>query len=454
VGTKDKGQMFAAGKLTGTIVHRHIVISGLDSVLNGRSSWCHNCQAGSTATDEDGKFVVGPISWITENPGSQLLTGSFHPVSDDAWDNDAYGGSHHSYSIRSTTTATTPILPTIQTILPTQPSAFGTTNNSLGFGSNTTTPTPTTTPLATLFSGNSSFKFPTTIAPSNSFSFGSPATPSFGEAPTPNTFSFGSKTAATTTFGASGFGAPTTTTFGTTTFGTPDTPVEIKESKVKSKKKSETQPPRSPIQASETFGSSSLSAALTNQFDAHSPAKFGGPTSTPGFESISPSKFGGGTSTITTSPTLAQFDINRGNVVFDSADVRSFGGGTVGLGSQQDISSFGGGRTLPPPSSPNKSPTKLHSTPKRSDTSSTNESLTQIFNNTEPPKSPVAKLLLLVSMLYKGGKINDNEKNRIKDLVINGDKAVICALEVFEVEKDFDELADTFRRLSSLVEKY
>jgi hypothetical protein len=31
--------------------------------------------------------------------------------------------------------------------------------------------------------------------------------------------------------------------------------------------------------------------------------------------------------------------------------------------------------------------------------------------------------------------------------VINGDKAVICALEVFEVEQDFDELTDTLHRI-------
>lgn len=34
--------------------------------------------------------VSGPIRWLTENPGRQLLTGSFHPVTDENWDKEAY----------------------------------------------------------------------------------------------------------------------------------------------------------------------------------------------------------------------------------------------------------------------------------------------------------------------------------------------------------------------------
>lgn len=35
--------------------------------------------------------MLGPLTWLCENPGTQLLTGSFHPVTDEMWDVDAYG---------------------------------------------------------------------------------------------------------------------------------------------------------------------------------------------------------------------------------------------------------------------------------------------------------------------------------------------------------------------------
>jgi len=33
---------------------------------------------------------MGPLIWLKENPGRQLLTGSFHPVEDEFWEVDAY----------------------------------------------------------------------------------------------------------------------------------------------------------------------------------------------------------------------------------------------------------------------------------------------------------------------------------------------------------------------------
>jgi hypothetical protein len=73
-----------------------------------------------------------------------------------------------------------------------------------------------------------------------------------------------------------------------------------------------------------------------------------------------------------------------------------------------------------------------------------------LFAGTNAPTTPVAKLLLLVSMLHKGGRLSDSEKSQLKNLIINGDKALICALEVFEVEKDLEELGDTLRRIAKI----
>mmetsp|Transcript_7205 Transcript_7205/g.22090 ORF Transcript_7205/g.22090 Transcript_7205/m.22090 type:complete len:106 (-) Transcript_7205:235-552(-) len=68
--------------------------------------------------------------------------------------------------------------------------------------------------------------------------------------------------------------------------------------------------------------------------------------------------------------------------------------------------------------------------------------------SSDAPTSTYAKLLLLVSMLVKGGKLTQKQRDALKDRIIKGDANLTCALEVFEIEKDFDELADTFRRIA------
>lgn len=41
--------------------------------------------AAAPVEEKSPHFVSGPLSWVQENPGRQLLTGSFHPVSDNHW---------------------------------------------------------------------------------------------------------------------------------------------------------------------------------------------------------------------------------------------------------------------------------------------------------------------------------------------------------------------------------
>lgn len=38
------------------------------------------------------RLLDRPLAWLKDNPGRQLLTGSFHPVDDAHWDTDAYNG--------------------------------------------------------------------------------------------------------------------------------------------------------------------------------------------------------------------------------------------------------------------------------------------------------------------------------------------------------------------------
>lgn len=84
---KDKAQFFSKKD---QFVHHHIFVSGIDGVLEGKSPWCKICQTGGKHPEGDGQYVSGPLKWLTENPGRQLLTGSFHPISDANWDKEAY----------------------------------------------------------------------------------------------------------------------------------------------------------------------------------------------------------------------------------------------------------------------------------------------------------------------------------------------------------------------------
>ena len=63
------------------------------------------------------------------------------------------------------------------------------------------------------------------------------------------------------------------------------------------------------------------------------------------------------------------------------------------------------------------------------------------------PQSFVSKLLLLVARMHSENMISASERDTLKDLVLRKDPGVFAALEVFEVEHDFAELADTLRRV-------
>ena len=63
------------------------------------------------------------------------------------------------------------------------------------------------------------------------------------------------------------------------------------------------------------------------------------------------------------------------------------------------------------------------------------------------PQSDVSKLLLLIATLSRKGLINDQERQQLKDFVIQRKGSLVSALEVFEIEHDFEELADTLKRI-------
>jgi len=73
--------------------------------------------------------------------------------------------------------------------------------------------------------------------------------------------------------------------------------------------------------------------------------------------------------------------------------------------------------------------------------------LLSAFQLDKAPVSSRAKLLLLISVLFKASKLNEKEKSHLKDLTINVDQRLLSALEVFEFGHDFEDLEDTFHRI-------
>ena len=69
------------------------------------------------------------------------------------------------------------------------------------------------------------------------------------------------------------------------------------------------------------------------------------------------------------------------------------------------------------------------------------------FTQIIQPHSDVSKLLLLVSKLFRDNLITENEKSELKKLIIRRNSNIMSALEVFEVERDFQELADSLKRI-------
>jgi hypothetical protein len=64
---------------------------------------------------------------------------------------------------------------------------------------------------------------------------------------------------------------------------------------------------------------------------------------------------------------------------------------------------------------------------------------------------PTTKILLLLALLYKQGRLTADERGKLKDMVITRHEAVFAGLEVFELDQDLDELVDTLKRICRLL---
>jgi len=65
-------------------------------------------------------------------------------------------------------------------------------------------------------------------------------------------------------------------------------------------------------------------------------------------------------------------------------------------------------------------------------------------------QSSTTKLLLLIALTFKQGRISNEEKGRLKDLTLRKDGLVLAALEVFEIDQDLEEFVDTVKRICKL----
>jgi hypothetical protein len=68
----------------------------------------------------------------------------------------------------------------------------------------------------------------------------------------------------------------------------------------------------------------------------------------------------------------------------------------------------------------------------------------------EGEAKPSTKLLLLVALLFKQNRLSQDERGKLKDLIIVRNDMVFAALEVFELDQDLDELVDTLKRVCRL----
>ncbi|PWN49381.1 hypothetical protein IE53DRAFT_388417 [Violaceomyces palustris] len=81
------------------ILHRHPVFMGtMTEVFEDLCQHCptpRNDEEKEQQAKEDEKYVRGRISFMTINPGQQLLSGSFHPIDEGEWKEQAYLCANH-----------------------------------------------------------------------------------------------------------------------------------------------------------------------------------------------------------------------------------------------------------------------------------------------------------------------------------------------------------------------
>jgi len=435
--TQDKSQ-FYAGQKRDSARHRHVFVSGIEGVLQGTSCWCSSCKAGNTpdaSLDGASFFVQGPIKWATIDASQSLLTGSFNPVGAADWDRDAYDpslpplavhfvpaipGTNYPAAAAATAhaaKAATKAAPSFASAIhakakvPAKPFAapgkvamkpfgvqgkvatkpFGAPASYYGSDSDSDSdsdsPKAKKMPVKSFGAPVKSFGAPTKAKKVAMKPFGAPAK-HYGPDSDSDSDSPKAKKVATKSFGA-----PTKST------GAPGKPfgAPTKATKVATKPKKVAMKP---------FGAPAKHYGPDSDSDSDSPKTK--KVATKSFGAPPKVTFGG-----LAAQTQASLPATVQQPMLASAATT-----TLLLGG------------LPP--QPSGGALAM---------------LAERMYQPVVPQSFVSKLLLLVARMHSENMISASERDTLKDLVLRKDPGVFAALEVFEVEHDFAELADTLRRV-------
>jgi hypothetical protein len=87
---RDKAHYFSQLDAQPGVAPQHLLFVGINNILEGKSNWDKYSETMTPTSDPNAAGIAGPLAWITENPGRQLLTGSFHPIEDEEWYDEAY----------------------------------------------------------------------------------------------------------------------------------------------------------------------------------------------------------------------------------------------------------------------------------------------------------------------------------------------------------------------------
>jgi len=63
--------------------------------------------------------------------------------------------------------------------------------------------------------------------------------------------------------------------------------------------------------------------------------------------------------------------------------------------------------------------------------------------------SPMSKCLVLVAVMFRKNKINQEQKGILKDLILQENRIVYAAMEAFEITQDLEDLVDTCQHILS-----
>lgn len=352
---RDDQASFFAAKARDSTAHKHVFVAGVREVLSGTSCWCSECKRGSTPTDG----VSGQIQWTTDDPGRQLLTGSFHPVTDDQWFADA-----------------TRELP------------------------------PATGNMVTWGDGFSKKK-KTAAAPKKSFAKAVPKA-AFQFSPV--------KSAAT---------APVKLSAKKMSEKMKKMPAKKVPSPFKKSVAAKKPAAKKPVAKMPVMTATAFPTKKQPALKKGSSKK----TPKPAFSAPQPSF----------APQFA-FDAMPPDSGYDMVPPAA-GGPFVGYGAGAD--------DLRAAVERNAQQLQQWGQPAQplSGRSLAAESASSVFSGTIPPQSYVSKLLLLIARMMKDQLITKEERAVLKDMVLTKNPMALSALEVFEVDNDYDELADTFKRI-------